>query len=412
MCAARVTFGALIAELRRKRDLSQDDLARRLDLTRTIISAWENDRRRPPADRLADLAEVLGDDHGDLARLWAEPDDDVAAPLFGPKLSVTALRKDAVDALVQYLSTDDAADDEPGYGWRLDLDDTTQSLSALSTAYGLKAMLLAGGRDWRVSLPRIRAMLRRLELPDCGWSASRLSPVARPEITAVVVSALHDAGEADDFVNDRIGVLVEGVRARVEGPEPARPYVLTTSLLELSRLELDDAIGRRFLDDLVDLSQTDGDARAWPVVVKASPLAAPAPSTVHTAHAVCVLAAWARRLDDLRFLQVAQEGRLWLERHSDLALDDELIRTDRPDGGEDYLPVHHFTPAWVVRATIEAGGDPSTGIAARARREMLAYYVPDHALWRWPRGGGSFPVWMTYHSLAALMTWACAVPVG
>jgi transcriptional regulator with XRE-family HTH domain len=407
-----VTFGALVTELRRTRNLSQDDLARRLDVSRTIISAWENDRRRPPADRLADLAQVLGDNHGDLARLWGEPDGDAAGPHGAPGLPVTTLRKDAVDALVQYLSTDDATDDRPGYGWTFDLDDTSQSLSALSTAYGLKAMLLAGGRDWRVSLPRIRGTLRRLELPGGGWSASRLSPVARPEITAVVVSALHDAGEADDEVASRIELLVDGVRARVEGREPARPYVLTTSLLELSRLELDDGIGRRFLDDLVDLSQTDGEARAWPVVVKASPLSTPAPSTVHTAHAVCVLAAWARRLDDLRFLHVAQEGRLWLERHSDLSLDDELIRTDRPDGGEDYLPVHHFTPAWVVRATIEAGGDPSTGVAARARREMLSYYVPGTALWRWPRGGGSYPVWMTYHALAALMTWACAVPLG
>jgi transcriptional regulator with XRE-family HTH domain len=412
VCAARVTFGALIAELRRKRDISQDDLARRLDVTRTIISAWENDRRRPPAQRLAELAEVLGDDHGDLARLWAAADGNVDDPLFAPALSVTALRKDAVDALVQYLSTDDAADHQPGYGWRHDLDDTTQSLSALSTAYGLKAMLLAGGRDWRVSLPQIRAMLRRLELPDGGWSASRLSPVARPEITAVVVSALHDLGEADDYLASRIELLVDGLRARVEGREPARPYVLTTSLLELSRLALDGAVCHRFLDDLVDLSQRDGEARAWPVVVKASPLATSAPSTVHTAQAVCALAAWSRRLDDLRLLQVAQEGRSWLERHSDLALDDELIRTDRPDGGEDYLPVHHLTPAWVLRATIEAGGDPSSGVAARARREMLAYYVPQTALWRWPRGGGSYPVWMTYHALAALMTWACAVPVG
>ncbi len=411
MSAARGTLGALIAELRRARDMSQDGLADRLQVSRTIVSAWENDHRRPPADRLAELAEVLGDD-GDLARLWAAPDGGAPGPLFEPALSVTALRKDAVDALALYLSTDDAADSQPGYGWRFDLDDTTQSLSALSTAYGLKAMLLAGGRDFRVSLPRIRAMLRRLELPDGGWSATKLGPVARPEITAVVVSALHDAGEADEYVASRIELLVDAVRTRVEGTEPARPYVLTTSLLELSRLELDDEVARRFLDDLVDLSQVDSGERAWPVVVKTSPLATSMPSTVHTASAVCTLAAWARRLDDGRLQNVAEEGRGWLESHADLALDDELIRTDRLDGGDDFLAVHHFTPAWVVRAVIEAAGDPSTGIAARARREMLSYYVPQTALWRWPRGGGSFPVWMTYHALAALMTWACAAHVG
>ena len=114
-----------MAELRRARDMSQDELAARLDVSRTIVSAWENGHRRPPADRVAELAEVLRDD-GRLARLWAAPDSAVAGPLFEPALSVTALRKDAVDALTLYLSTDDAADSQPGYGWRHDLDDTTQ----------------------------------------------------------------------------------------------------------------------------------------------------------------------------------------------------------------------------------------------------------------------------------------------
>jgi DNA-binding transcriptional regulator YiaG len=406
----RQTLGASIAERRRALGMSQDDLARLMDVSRTIVSAWENDHRRPPADRVARLGEVL-EDRGELARLWPQPDDRHAPPLFAVPVSVTTLRRQAVNGLVEHLSVDEAADQEPGYGWRFDLDDASQSLSALSTAYGLKAVLLAGGRHWRVSLPRIRAMLRRLELDSGGWGTARQG-MARPEITAVVVSALHDAGDDDEFVADRIGLLIDGLRSRVEGPEPARPYVLTTSLLELSRLEVDLTIGRRFIDDLIDLSTLDGGERSWPVVVKASPLATSEPATVPTAGAVCALAAWARRLADDRLHRVADEGRCWLERHGDLALDDEWIRTDKPDGGEDLLAVRHFTPAWVLRAVVEAGGDPSTGIAGLALREMLSYYVPETCLWRWPRGGGSYPVWMTYHALAALMSWACAIEVG
>jgi transcriptional regulator with XRE-family HTH domain len=406
----RQTLGAFIAERRRTLGMSQDELAKLMDVSRTIVSAWENEHRRPPADRVAQLGEVL-EDRGELVRLWRQPADRRAPRLFDEPVSVTTLRRQAVNGLIEHLSADEAADQEPGYGWRFDLDDASQSLSALSTAYGLKAVLLAAGRDWRVSLPRIRAMLRRLELDSGGWGAARQG-LARPEITAVVVSALHDAGDDDDFVADRISMLIDGLRSRVEGPEPARPYVLTTSLLELSRLDVDLAIGRRFIDDLIDLSGLDGDERSWPVVVKASPLATSEPSTVPTASAVCALAAWARRLDDQGLHRVAGEGRCWLERHSDLALDDEWIRTDVPTGGEDLLAVRHFTPAWVLRAVVEASGDPSTGVAAHALREMLSYYVPETCLWRWPRGGGSYPVWMTYHALAALMTWACAAEVG
>jgi transcriptional regulator with XRE-family HTH domain len=406
----RQTLGAFIAERRRTLGMSQDELAKLMDVSRTIVSAWENEHRRPPADRVAQLGEVL-EDRGELVRLWRQPADRRAPRLFDEPVSVTTLRRQAVNGLIEHLSADEAADQEPGYGWRFDLDDASQSLSALSTAYGLKAVLLAAGRDWRVSLPRIRAMLRRLELDSGGWGTARQG-LARPEITAVVVSALHDAGDDDDFVADRIELLIDGLKSRVEGPEPARPYVLTTSLLELSRLDVDVAVGRRFIDDLIDLSTLDGGERSWPVVVKASRLDVSEPATVPTAHAMCALAAWARRLSDDGLHRVADEGRRWLERHSDLALDDEWIRTEKPDGGEDLLGVRHFTPAWVLRAVIEAGGDPSTGVAAHALREMLSYYVPATCLWRWPRGGGSYPVWMTYHALAALMTWACAAEVG
>jgi transcriptional regulator with XRE-family HTH domain len=400
----RRTLGAYIAQLRRARGLSQDELATALDVTRTIVSAWENDRRRPRADHIEALAQVLDDD-GELAALSTYDDGD-PPPLLETAVPVAAVMRRVADALISHLSVDHATDGRPGYGWRHDIDDTTLPLSALSTAYGLKAVMLAGGQRWRFSLPRARAMLRRLELPDGGWSAVTRSPLARPEVTAVVVSALHDAGESDDYVSDRIELLVETLDRRVHGSEPARPYVLTASLIELSRLDVDEATGRRFVDTLIDLSLVGGGARAWPVVVKTSGLGPSSPSTVHTAAAVCALAAWARRLDDDRLREIARSGRTWLEQNCNLDLDDEDIRSERADGGEELLHVRHLTPAWTVRALAETGADPGRGIVGRALRATLSYYTPDAGLWRWPRSGGTYPVWMTYQALAALVAWA------
>ncbi|HET6953816.1 MAG TPA: hypothetical protein VFI47_25860, partial [Acidimicrobiales bacterium] len=351
------------------------------------------------------LAEVLGSPG--LLTWTADAPDGPPRSVFGRPMSLTLLRRYAARALIAHLSEAEATDGLPGYGWRHDLDDDSRKISALSTAYGLKATLLAG-HDWRVSLPRLRAMLRRLELPDGGWSALTNSPLARPEVTAVVISALQDAGETEDYVRDHIGIIVDTLDRRVHGAEPARPYVLAASLIELSRLGVDDAVGRRFADNLIDLAFSADGAHAWPVEVRPRGLGGPTPSTAHTACAVTALAAWARRLDDLRLLEIALSGRTWLEQHADLALDDEWIRSERADGGEELLPVRHFTPAWVLRALMGTGGEPSAGLATRALHAVGSYYAHDVALWRWSGGGGTFPVWMTWDALAAVVSWTGA----
>ncbi|HEX6567600.1 MAG TPA: hypothetical protein VF015_00470, partial [Acidimicrobiales bacterium] len=335
-----------------------------------------------------------------------------SAPVFGRPMSLTELRRNAAEALVAHLSEAEANDGLPGYGWRHDLDDDSRKLSALTTAYGLKAVMLADGHDWQVSLPRIRDMLRRLELRGGGWSALTRSPLARPEVTAVVLSALHDAGEADDYIAERIDIVVDTLDRRVQGAEPARPYVLALTLLELSGLGLGNTVGHRFANNLIDLALPADGAHAWPVEVRPRGLGGPTPSTAHTACAVTALAAWARRLDDLRLLEVALSGRTWLEQNADMALDDEWIRSERADGGEELLPVRHFTPAWVLRALVDTGGDPNGARALQALRGVGSYYAHDAHLWRWPGGGGTFPVWMTWHGLEAVAAWADARELG
>jgi transcriptional regulator with XRE-family HTH domain len=404
----RRTLGAHIARLRRGHGLTQDALARLMDVTRTIVSAWENDRRRPRRDKLAALEQAL-DAPGEFAswRTGDESDDAARSVLLVP-VPVSEVLRQAADGLVEHLSEDVAIDGKPGYGWRRELDDTDSPVSAMATAYGLKAVLLADAGGRPVDLPRLRKQLRRLELPDGGWSALERSPLARPEVTAAVLGALRDAGESEDYVAARLDVVVETLDRRVHGAERARPYVLSTSLLELSRLPLDDATARRFIDDLVDLSTVEQGARSWPVVVRDSKLGSPAPSTVHTADAVSALAAWRRRLGDPSLAGVVAGGRAWLERHGNLALDSEVIRSERADGGTELLPVHHFTPALALRGLVEAGSHAESSVVTRALRDTLAEYRPEAGLWRWPQAGGTYPVWMTYHALVALRAWALA----
>jgi transcriptional regulator with XRE-family HTH domain len=401
----RRTVGSYIVERRKTLGLSQGDLAEALRVTRTLVSRWETDKQRPDADHLGELARVLDDD-GQLASL-ARYDDDLPPPLFDPPVRVGDLCRRIGDALITYLSTDVAGPGgEPSYGWRPDIDDPTKPPSAMSTAYGLRAVTLSGSLDSRVSMPHVRETIRRLELPTGGWTARRLnSPVARPEITAVVTSVLHEAGEADGFVADRVALVVDQLERRAPDSELARPYVLAASLVELSRLPLDDVVGQRLVESLVDISQVDAGSRGWPFVVRAPGIAPRSLSTVHTAMAVCAIAAWARRLDDLVLGGVARTGLTWLERHADLDLDDEHLGSETADERTELVPVRHFTPAWVVQAAQAAGADPTSALVNRAMREVLRFYSSEVAMWRWPRSGGPYPVWMTHHGVAALMAW-------
>lgn len=405
MDGPRLTLGETIAALRRQRGLSQGELAEALEVTRSIVSAWENDRRRPRSDKLATLREVIGlTDEATSAPSNGERGE--RGPVLPAGTSVNTLLRQAADGLISHLAADTAVDGYPGVGWRREVDDPTLQISAMATAYGLQASLLAGTRDWRIDLRLLRDLLRRLELPDGGWSAvSGPGALARPEVTAVVVGALSDAGEDRDYIAERIDLLVARLQRRAAGAERGRPYVLTTSLLELSRLEIRDVAARRFLDDLVDLAIHEDGVRAWPVRV-GSEMTGSDPSTVHTATAVRALAAWAVRLNDDWLWEVAVSGRVWLERYADLGLDSETLRFERVDGTEDLHTVSHFTPAVVLRAIVDAGGDAGGSVARQARRETLRYYRPEARLWRWPTGGGQYPVWMTYQGIAALRSWA------
>jgi transcriptional regulator with XRE-family HTH domain len=410
MTGRREAVGEYIARRRKALDMSQDELANAVRVTRTVVSRWENGRQRPSPEQIEDLCRVLDDD-GHLASLGRYDDVD-RPPLFDPPIRVGDLLRQIGDALIGFLSTEVTPEvEEPGYGWRHDLEDTTDLPSAWASAHGLRAVELAGRLDRRVNLPKVRETIRRLELPSGGWTAQSISHtarLARPEITAVVAGALQDAGEDESYIVERVRLTADLLDYRAPGAELARPFVLATSLIELSRLDLEDAVGRRLVEALVDLSTVDDGARGWPVFVRES-LFGPRPSsTVHTAMAVCAITAWARRLDDASLVEVARSGSLWLERHADLDLADEIVWIARDDGDGERLPIRHFTPAWVARAVLATGGDSSSALVHHSMRGVLRCHISEVRIWQWPRSGLEYPVWMTCDGVSALRAWAAA----
>ncbi len=52
-------FHEILKELRKEKDLTQDDLAKLVDKKRATISNWENGRRFPEQDSLVKLSEIL-----------------------------------------------------------------------------------------------------------------------------------------------------------------------------------------------------------------------------------------------------------------------------------------------------------------------------------------------------------------
>ena len=54
------TLGKRIAHLRRERELKQDELAAKLDVSPQAVSKWENDQTCPDITALPKLAEILG----------------------------------------------------------------------------------------------------------------------------------------------------------------------------------------------------------------------------------------------------------------------------------------------------------------------------------------------------------------
>ncbi len=68
MCAV----GGYLATLRSAAGLSQEGLARRLDIASKTVSVWETAKQTPSADILARALQILGGNPADVQRLFIE----------------------------------------------------------------------------------------------------------------------------------------------------------------------------------------------------------------------------------------------------------------------------------------------------------------------------------------------------
>ena len=66
-----MNLGERLRSLRRKNNLSQNDLAKKLNCTKSSISMYENNHRRPSIEKLIELAKIYSIDMNTLL-LWQE----------------------------------------------------------------------------------------------------------------------------------------------------------------------------------------------------------------------------------------------------------------------------------------------------------------------------------------------------
>ena len=71
-----IKVGRKISSLRRKQNLSQDELAEKMYVSRQLISKWENGSGIPKIDHVIDLCEILKVDFIELLCLKKEKEEE------------------------------------------------------------------------------------------------------------------------------------------------------------------------------------------------------------------------------------------------------------------------------------------------------------------------------------------------
>lgn len=72
-----MSVGRRIASMRKFRDLTQDQLGAKLDVSKQTISGWENDYRTPNGDDIRALCKLLGCTADYLLELSDNPNENI-----------------------------------------------------------------------------------------------------------------------------------------------------------------------------------------------------------------------------------------------------------------------------------------------------------------------------------------------
>ncbi|HIT32589.1 MAG TPA: helix-turn-helix transcriptional regulator [Candidatus Enterenecus stercoripullorum] len=93
-----MSMGSKLAQARRKHNLTQEQLAEQLGVTRQAVSRWESDTAYPETDKIVRMSEILGVSCDWLLR-DGEDSPDGSAPTASPV--VTRLLRQAAERRVQ-----------------------------------------------------------------------------------------------------------------------------------------------------------------------------------------------------------------------------------------------------------------------------------------------------------------------
>jgi transcriptional regulator with XRE-family HTH domain len=369
-------------ELKSRREavgLTQGAVAKQLGVSRPTLTQWEGDKHRPTPEHLIRLDEIYGA-RGELIRLAEITPAEEPEP---PRLFLSDVFRNVADALVAALARDEKGRPR---GWSRNLLD--RKPSRLSTAYAVRTLQLLD--DARVDLHQIAEIFAPSENPN-GWGY-RSGPAPRPEVSAVIFAMLSRLGRLDS-VDGALQLLDDGLSAETV----TRPFVVAVVLEAVLTIRPEAPLVGRLLNVLLD-ARTD-ESRVWTVNATA-PAELVVPSLAHTARVTAVLRLAqpvVARNDVDEAIGTAVDWMVSRHNHADTVT--EVLESKSEDRTAE-VPVHHFTPAWVIRALAGVEGVPEHRLQTDVDALWDAY-SPHESLWV-RRIEGSLPSWMTHDAVAAL----------
>ena len=389
-------FGAELTKTLRMRRKTTEQTAAQLDIPPSEVARWAAGQELPSEPQARLLDEYLtarGAIQNLLIELRSKADHpETRLPLLLSDPSAPTLLQifaNIAKALRGCLARD--ADGRPT-GWPRDLRELPGEATAVSTAYGIRTMLLLE-EGLAADLVPVAESLRKMALPGGGY-AGREQAGPRLEPTAVVLSALRRIAATECF-----DAHIAQMERDLGDFEKCRPFILTialeTSLLLKPRTKLVEIL----VDSLLAARRPYGDLLLWPE--RAEPLLiAPAPSVAHTARAVRALVGMQAIRPTSQVQEALEQAVAWLIEQRDLH--DAYEVTERPVNGRlESVHVRHFTAAWVVKALVSAGVPAAHPSVINAVAQIWNNYGGDAAaLWAWENG--DLPIWMTFDAIEAL----------
>jgi hypothetical protein len=396
-------FGAELTQALRMRRKTIEQAAAELAITPANVARWTASQELPSESQARSLDEYLmarGAIQNLVTNLRSRPDRLVPRHpvlLSNPSAPTLLQTFQNVAAALRGCLTRDA---DGRVGWAPDLRVLPGEVTALSTAYGIRTMLLLED-GLAADLVPVAEGLREMALPGGGY-AGREQAESRPESTAAVLNALLRIAATEGF-----DAHIAQMERDLGDFENYRPFILTIMLETSLLLKSAPRLVEILVDNLLATRRPYEDLLLWPEKTEAL-LIDPAPSVAHTARAVRVLAGVQQVRPSSPVQEALEQAVAWLVAQRDLHNAYEVI--ERPSGDRpELVHVRHFTAAWVVKALVSAGvpaAHPSVGKAVA--RIWDSYGGDAAALWAWDNG--DLPIWMTFDAIEALRLAILAVP--